>query len=261
MSRHARLLSLVLALTVVFCAAATAQELRVETDVFVGDSTESIAHTVTMLQSGTFFDFTENPNRVAVFRRPVGDRPGRFILIDPASGTRTEVTTDKIQGLMTKLGAWAGGQEDPLLKFAAAPEFEEAFDTETGVLTLSSELWNYRVATIPSEGPTALARYREFVDWYSRLNTMLYGTLPPGPRLALNEALEKHGVLPVEIHRDVQSESQPVRATHLFTWRLSRTDRDRLDEARRQLATFEKVDNQAFVESLSDKDVVRGQSH
>ena len=161
---------------------------------------------------------------------------------------------------MTKLEAWAGEQEDPLLKFAAAPEFEEAFDAETGVLTLRSELWNYRVATVASEGPTALARYREFVDWYSRLNTMLYGTLPPGPRLVLNAALEKHGVLPVEIHRDVQSESEPVRATHMFAWRLSRTDRDRLDEARRQLATFEKVDNQAFVENLSKKDLVRGQS-
>ena len=85
MSRYARPLSIVLVLMVVFSAAAIAQELRIETDVFLGDSTESVAHTVTMLQSGTFFDFTESPDRVTVFRRPVGrpagevhpDRPGQ----------------------------------------------------------------------------------------------------------------------------------------------------------------------------------------
>ncbi|MEM9351818.1 MAG: hypothetical protein AAGA92_02305 [Planctomycetota bacterium] len=240
--------------------AAGAQELRIETEVFLGDSAKALAHTVTLFQSGTVYHFADKPETVSVFRRPVGERPGRFILLNPEAGKRTEVTTDKIDGLITKLNAWSEEQSDPLLQFACNPEFEESFDKKTRVLTLKSELWEYRVATIDAEGPTALARYREFADWYSRLNTMLYSTLPPGPRLALNAAMEERGVLPVEIRRKVQSEAQAVRAVHQLSWRLSRPDRTLLEEARQHLATFDKVDNQSYLADLKQADVVRGQS-
>jgi len=235
-----------------------AAELRIETDVYVGDADEPISHNVTLFDAGTVYDFTEKTQQVVVFRPPIASRSGQFILLDLKSRRRTEVTTDKIEGLMDKLSKWAKEQEDPLLKFSAEPDFEETFDAGTGQLTLDSSQWNYTVATVPAETKETLGQYRQFIDWYTRLNVMMHGTPPPGPRLALNAALEKNGVVPVEIRRTV--DSKPLRATHLFSWRLSREDRAQVEEVRKHLANFEKVDNKDFIASRAGKDVVRGQS-
>ena len=240
---------------------ALAGELRIETDVYAGDAEESLSHTVTLFHSGTVYDFADDTQQIAVFRLPTSARPGQFILLDLNSKRRTEVNTDKIAGLMDKLSNWAQEQDDPMLKFSAAPEFEEQFEVQSGQLTLDSPQWNYTVATVPAEDVETLGQYRQFVDWYTRLNVMLHGAPPPGPRLALNAALEKHGVVPVEIRRTVESHPATLRAAHLFSWRLSREDHAQLEQVRKYLANFEKVDNENFLASRSGKeDVVRGQS-
>ncbi|NOY30724.1 MAG: hypothetical protein GXP28_11315 [Planctomycetes bacterium] len=239
--------------------------LRIETDVYVGDEIESVSHNITLFDTGAVYDFSEQAisgetTQITVFRPPTSSRPGQFILLDLKTKQRTEVSTKRISGLMKKLVRWASEQDDPLLKFAAEPTFEQQFDEASGMLSLESENWQYQVATVPAENATMLARYREFTDWYTRLNTMMHGNPPPGPRLELNAALQTHSVVPVEIHRKVDSQSTKVRATHLFTWRLSREDRARLDQARRYLTSFEKVDNEAFLASRAEEEVVRGQS-
>ena len=237
-----------------------AEELRIETDVYSGDEETPLNHTITLFDSETVYDFADKAQEVAVFRLPTSTRPGQFILLDLKTEQRTEVTTEKISSLMEKLSKWAMEQEDPLLKFSAEPEFKEEFTSRTGQLTLDNPQWNYTVATVPAEDIKTLGQYRQFVDWYTRLNVMMHGAPPPGPRLALNAALEKHGVVPVEIRRTISSQSKTARATHLFTWRLSREDRARLEEVRQQLTSFKKVDNQNFIANRGGKDVVRGQS-
>jgi len=237
-----------------------AEGLRIETEVYVGDESEPISHNVTLFDSGTVYDFGESPDRIAVFRAPSPTRPGQFILLDLETKQRTEVSTKRISGLMKKLVRWASDQDDPLLQFSADPTFEEQFDEDSGALSLESENWLYHVATVPAENANMLARYREFTDWYTRLNTMMHSNPPPGPRLALNAALHSHGVVPVEIHRKVDSHSTEVRATHLFTWRLSREDHARLEKARGYLTSFKKVNNEKFLASRAGEAVVRGQS-
>src|SRR5262249_53109140 len=154
---------------------------------------------------------------------------------------------------------WAKEQKDPLLKFSAQPEFKENFDSESGDLVLENPTWTYRVATVAADNKEALKRYRAFTDRYAELNSMLENTPPPRPRIALDAALEKHGVVPVEIRRTLGGdEKNVVRAAHLFSWRLSRDDRNRLDEARQQLADFQKVENKEFLASRNKPDVVRG---
>ena len=230
---------------------AQSQDFRIETNVYKDSEPEPISHTVTLFAAGVVYDFADGetadkPTRIAVFRHPTASRSGQFILLDVAKKRRTEISTERIERLMEKLSRWAGEQEDELLQFSAKPEFEESFDKDSGRLLLTSPIWKYRVATVPAEYPAALARYREFSDWYARLNTMMHGTPPPMPRLKLNAAFERHGIVPVEIRRTVSTESAELRATHLFSWRLSREDRSRLDEASRYLASFDKVENVAF---------------
>ncbi len=262
MAAYRRVLCLFIALISIALGSrmVAAQELRIETDVYVGSGAKPVSHTITLFDSGTVYDFVDSPAEIAVFRPPTSSRAGQFILLDLDLKQRTDVSTDRIDGLMNKLSKWAKAQDDPMLQFSARPEFEETFDAETGSLTLDNELWNYTVATVPSEDAATLRHYREFTDWYTRLNTMVNSSPPPGPRLALNAALEKHCVVPVEIRRTVDSDSTAVRATHLFSWRLSRADRARLDEAREYLASFEKVNNEQFLAHRAGENVVRGQS-
>jgi hypothetical protein len=148
-----------------------------------------------------------------------------------------------------------------MLKFASAPQFDETFDAESGSLTLAHPQWTYRAATVAADDRAALARYRDFTDRYAELSTVLHSAPPPGPRLELNAALAAHGVVPVEIRRTFGGDDKTlVRAVHFFSWRLSRDDRARLDEAQKQLASYDKVDNEAFLAARAKKDAVRGQS-
>ena len=237
-----------------------AQQLRIETSVFVEDQDEPVSEAVTLFEADMVYHYVAKPSQVTIYRSPTSSRPGQFIILDQQSEKRTDISTDRIAGLMEKLNKWAAEQEDLMLKFSAQPVFEETYEEESGLLSLENPAWTYTVATVPAEEEQALKRYREFTDWYSKLNVLLHNTPPPGARLALNKALAKHEVVPVEIRREVESEDSDLRATHLFTWRLSRDDRQRIEDTRGQLTSFEKVDNADFIALWKDDTVVRGQS-
>jgi hypothetical protein len=244
---------------------ALAQEFRIETDVYVGDEEAPSSHTVTLFEKSAVYEFVDKPEQVIVYRQTNEDRLGQFILLDPATKRRTEIDVARVSKLMEKLTGWAAKQDDLLLKFSAKPDFKESFDDATGSLTLANKEWTYRVATYaPENGEAnrdALQRYRAFTDRYAELTSMLYSSPPPGPRLVLNAALAAHNVVPVEIRRTIGGdEKNIVRAVHIFTWRLARSDRSRLDETQKQLASYEKVENEAFIAARTKQDAVRGQS-
>ncbi len=243
-----------------------AQEFRVETDIYVGESTESSSHTVTLFEKSAVYEFVDSPKQIVVYRNGSSERSGQFILLDLEMQCRTDVEVGRIEKLMTKLNRWAAEQKDPLMKFSANPKFEEAFDAEHNSLTLTSPEWTYRVATVQAEDDAAAKRYQEFMDHYAALSSMVYNSAPPGPRIALDAALAKRNAVPVEIHRTTGGEGKhPVRSTQMFTWRLSREDRNRLDETQADLANFKKVDNEEFIAARAEKSekgkaVIRGQS-
>jgi hypothetical protein len=219
---------------------------RIETKIFVGDEEEPISQTTTLFLEGAVYDFLEQPAQIAVFRHPTGGKPGRFILLAPDERIQTEITTDQLAGAMTKLRTWAARQNDPFLKFAADPQFKESFEPENGRLVLASHLENYNVTTTRPEHAQWLSEYREFLDWYTQLNTLVTAGPPPEPRLRLNEALARHEVVPVNVELKRAGEKEPLRAEHKFTWRLSRKDHDRIEDVRASLASYRKVDNSEF---------------
>jgi len=239
----------------------SAQEFRIETEIYIGDATEPASHTVTLFEKSAVYEFVDSPQQVIVYRQGPEGKAGQFILLDTVRERRTDVEVERVSKLMAKMTEWASTHKDPLLKFAAKPNFEETFDDDSGALTLANKEWTYRTATIKAQDAATLTRYREFTDRYAELSSMMYNSPPPGPRLALNSSLAKHGVVPVEIQRSLGGDDKnAVRATHLFSWRLSREDRTRLDEAQAHLANFKKVDNEQFIAARTGKDVVRGQS-
>jgi len=197
-----------LSMTLGLAGRGLAQEFRVETDIFVGEATESSSHTVTLFEKSAVYEFVESPKQVVVYRTGEEGHGGQFILLDPETQKRTVVEVDRVEKLMTKLNRWAAEHKDPLLKFSADPKFEETFDAEHGSLTLANPEWTYRVATVEAEDEAAVKRYQDFMDRYAALSSMVYNSAPPGPRVALNAALAKHRVVPVEIYRTTGGEGK-----------------------------------------------------
>jgi hypothetical protein len=234
-------------------AAATvrAENFRIETKIFTSDADDKkalpVSETTTLFFDGVVYDFIDEPAQIAVFRKSQGGKPGRFILLDPKHLIKTELSTAQLTGAMEKLRKWAGQQTDPLLIFAADPKFKESFEQDKGELILASHLESYTVTTRPADNPQALIEYREFLDWYAQLNTLLGAGPPPEPRLRLNEALQRYQVLPLKVELTRASEKQPLRAEHEFTWRLSRQDADKIDKVRASLASYRTVSNQEFL--------------
>jgi len=252
LDRRARSVTILAALLVASCCYAfprfaLAAGFRIETKIFIGDEEEPVSETTTLFLGGVVYDFLAEPEQVAMFRRPGGGKTGRFILLDPVRRLRTELSTDQLAGAMDKLSTWAARQKDPVLQFAANPTFDESFDEQSGKLILASHEESYQIETAPAHQPEALAEYREFLDWYARLNTLLVAGPPPGPRLEVNAALARYQIIPVRVELTRAGDKQPLRAEHEFTWRLSKDDRRRIDDACASLAAYRPVEAEEFL--------------
>jgi hypothetical protein len=147
----------------------------------------------------------------------------------------------------------AAQSDNPLFAFAANPKFETtvAEFEENGQkltrLTLAGKPLTYAAVARPSDKPEAVALFRQFADWYARLNTTQSGNLPTGARLALDKALAERQLLPLEITRTIQpagllTREITVKSRHLVNWTLSGEDERRIERAGEHLATFQAVD-------------------
>lgn len=242
-----RLRFLLAALAAAPSAAVYADGFRIETQIYRGEEEAAINSAVTLFDAGVVYDFLDAPPQIAVFRRPVGDRPGRFIILAADQDIQTELTTDRLEEVMVKLQKWASQQKDPYLRFAAEPRFDESFEADKGELILASHVQSYRLKTEPAEHPKAITEYREFLDWYTRLNALMQSGPPPQPRLKVNEALARHAVVPIEVVLTQEGEEEPLRAEHQFTWKLSKQDRMKIEEVRRLMAAYKRVGNEEFL--------------
>jgi len=229
---------------------AVADDFRIATKIYVGDEEQPVSTATTLFHGGVVYDFLAEPEQVAIFRKPGGGKPGRFILLDPRRRIRTELSTEQLAGAVDKLTNWASRQKDPFLQFAADPKFNESFSAESGKLVLASHEANYEIATTPAHEPEALDEYREFLDWYARLNTLLGAGPPPGPRLEVNAALARYRVIPVSVELTRSGEKEPLRAEHEFTWRLSKDDLARIDDACASLAAYRAVNHETFLSGM-----------
>lgn len=227
---------------------ATGDEFRIETDVFLGTEKEPVAQSVTLFSGGLVYDFPLiGPQEVTVFD---GSR-GRFILLDVPRKTKTTLLTQELLEITAAIKVQA--QElDGVFAFAADPQFKQEVDASEGWLTLSSNLLSYRAKGVKPQLPEAAATYREFADWYARLNATRPGNLPPFARLELNRALAERQEVPEEVELTVEPKNRwagrkvVIRSRQIFNWRLSNTDRKRIDTAGSQMADFEAVSFQEY---------------
>jgi hypothetical protein len=219
--------------------------IRVESKIFLGSEKEPKAENTTIFFRGVVYDYLRNPPETIV----LDISRGRFVLLDSNRRVRTEVSTDEVMTFTENFRRWAGTQTDALLKFLADPKFEELVDERSSDLLFQSPVVTYRVATVEADSDAVLQQYREFSDWYARLNARLN----PGyklvfARMALNEGLQKRRQLPREITLTMQPrkafsfQKTVVRSEHQFIYHLVESDRDRIAQTGQFMAIFQSVD-------------------
>lgn len=224
---------------------------RIESKIFFGSDKEPKAENTTIFYRGLVYDYLRNPGEGNHASETIvlDLARGRFVLLDPKRRVRTELATQEVAALCENFRQWAQDQTDAFTRFLGAPKFEEVFDEATGELLLQSPWVTYRVATLEAESEAVLQQFRDFTDWYARLNARLN----PGyklvlARLAVNEALQKRRQLPREITLTVYPkkafsfQKTVVRSEHQFIYHLVESDRDRIAQTGEFMAIFQPLD-------------------
>ncbi len=226
------------------CGALFAQDFRVDNRVYQGDNKEPVSQSCTVFYQGTVCDFLEKPAETIIFDKTAG----RFFILDDARRIRTELSTTQLASFTQRLHDRARKGPDPLMRFFAEPVFEERFDPARRELILSSDLVTYKAIVISAENAALAAQYREFSDWYARLNAMLIsGSRPPFARLKLNEALALREALAREVTltitttKDGKRQTAAIHSEHLLSLALTPADMERIQRARQAMTTYKLV--------------------
>jgi hypothetical protein len=230
---------------------ATADDFRVESKVFTGEEPAPVSQNSTLFYAGKVYDFLAEPTEITVYDLP----RNRILLLSPSRGLQSEVTLESLTEFSTKLQQWAAGQADPLLKFAAQPQFEQKVDEARSEVAFSSQFVTYRVVIEKAQSAEIAKQYRRFSDLSSRLNGLTSpGVLPPFPRMEVNRGLEESVRLPTQVHLNIASRrfgGKPLtaRSDHNFQWRLIESDHQRIAEADEYLTTLTKVGLQQYLQA------------
>ena len=225
---------------------ASAQDFRVDTELFQNQDKKPFLETLTIFSEGKVYDFRLTaPQETTVFD-PVR---GNFTLLDESRRVKAGVKTQELLDFSLALETHAAQQKDKLFAFCAVPQFEMS-ETEleengqpvTEVRLTGKPLSYAARGQKPKEASVAKA-YRQFADWCARLNATRSGGLPAGARLALNQTLAERELLPLEVTRTIPWSpwKQELRSQHRVNWTLSGEDQKRIERAADMMARFQEV--------------------
>jgi hypothetical protein len=220
---------------------AVAQDFRMETEVYTDRGQEPTSESLTLFRGDVVYDFLLVPH---VETTVLDIRRGKLILLDPQREVRTSLTVEQLAEFSAAIKV-RGTSQGPAHLFQ--PQFTTTFDELQTRLTLESEKLTYSVKAVSARHATGAQRYRQFADWYARLNAIRPENLPPFGRLELNQALAERGLLPLEIERSlvldrrVADKKLHARSKHAVTWLISGTDQGRIELTGQQLTKFREV--------------------
>jgi hypothetical protein len=192
-----------------------------------------------------------DPPQVAVFDKP----HHRFVLLDGVRRQKTDISAEQVLTFCSELRSLVLSGPNSFLKFCGEPRFTPELDEKSGELLKSSEFMTYKIETTRAKTPEIGHQVREFSDWYARLNVMTNrGSRPPFPRLAVNEELDKQGLIATQVHLTIPPQEilggKPVfnRSEHVVTWGLLPRDLKKISETYDNLANFKPVSFAEFMQ-------------
>jgi hypothetical protein len=218
---------------------AVAEDFRVDSKVFVAKETEPHSTNVTLFQGTHVYDFLDIPRQIAIYDL----QRGRVVLVNPERRVKCEVSPATLDAFCNNLRHLENRTDDPVLDFAVRPTFDERTDKD-GERVFASKYVTYRVAPQTPELTGMAARYRQFSDASARLNALVNrGSMPPFPRLLVNQSLAASEQIPAKVELTVASgrliggRTVHLHSTHEFRPRLLDSDMHKIDEAGQYLAT------------------------
>jgi hypothetical protein len=222
-------------------------DFRVENAVYEGDQKKPFYQSTTIFHGGRVYDCTKAPPEIVIFDGSVG----QFTLLNTKHRVRAELTTEQVTSFVAELQQVAVTCKDPIASFLAAPSFEQSYDEKTGQLTFSSPWVSYQVTPVP-QPDSAAEQYRQFTDWYARLNALLIpGSRPPNGRIAVNAVMAEQQAIPSQVllkltlPKDSRRPST-IRSEHKLSRSLLPADLDRVKEAQQSMASFKLVSFQQY---------------
>lgn len=234
-------------------AICSAEDFRIDTEIFRGSSKTPEIEVLTIFQSGNVYDFQlTDPQEITVFE----PRRGVLTLLNVKDKKKASVTTQELlQAALNMQGAAVQGG-NPVFAAAAQPVFEltsaefKENNSKFTKLTFAGKPIQYTVTGQVARHPAAANEYRFFSDWSARLSSLRAGNLPAGARLEVNAEIAKNGLLPTKVERLIQEsrfgKKIEVRSQHLVVWTLSQEDVKRIDIVGDQLTQFTLVSFEEF---------------
>lgn len=244
--------------TSLVCGCATlvsADEFRVDSRVFIAKQTEPHSTNSTFFRGDHIYDLLDKPRQITVYDTV----RGRIVLADPERQQKVEISFGMLKAFSNELRARPLKRPDAFIQFALRPELVPSTDRETGERVFSSSHLTYRVAAAAAERESVAARYRDFCDWSAQLNAMVNrGSMPPFPRLAVNEALASERLVPERIafhvppRQWIGGKAVHLRSEHDFQYRLLDGDLRRIEQAGETLAKCQSVGLAEFLKASTD---------
>jgi hypothetical protein len=240
------------------CAApVSAQEFRVHTRIYdarpqaatSGKARSALLGTSTSLfHAGKVYDYQGTGSQVTICE-PAHEQ---FVIVDRSRRMLTVIPFDVVENRLFQAGKSAEKKiaelrkEDDaeatklagLLEFYLKPGFQETYDEKTRVLKLKNHPLHYEVKCAVHESADVAATYLDFADAMAKLNYLVNEkALLPGPRIKLDHALRRRGLLPVEVTLHSSHENGlHLRAEHRFEWKLNGDDRGLISELEKLVA-------------------------
>ncbi len=250
------------------CAAvARAQEFRASTTIYdarkPGGAGAPASHprgrSTSLFHAGRVYDQLDAGSQMTIFE-PAHER---FVIIDRASLQSAVLTFDDInrwiyqsamrakERIARERSQTPNAKQVELLEFQLEPKFKETYSEKDHILTLSSGVLTYEVKCATHDSQEVIDAYLDYADWAARLNFVVNPqALFPQPRLALNEALRRRHLLPVEVKfRSAHEKGMQLDAHHRFDWKLDDTDRRTIHDWNEQLQNrnIKQVSPEAFL--------------
>lgn len=232
------------------------QEFRIETEVFADEAEQPVSANLTLFSRGLVYDFLTiydgetasgqaEPEQIVIYDRD----HQKLVMIDVPRQVKLVLSHDDILRFNAAQQARPGLQKKN--PFLFNPQFNESFDAETGWLTLSSPRMEYRVKGYTTDDKAGLSVYQDFANWYVRLNAIGPGKMPPFARLELNKAIAARNMIPEQVELSFKldgllGQKIEVKSRHYVIWKLSETDRKRIESADAHWVEFEEVSVQRF---------------
>ena len=225
---------------------ADAQQFKIDSEIYQGDSQAVVSRNVTLFDDGVVYDFRyDDADAETIAEMTVYDSRTKTIsLLDPVRRVCLDLTDLKLMQMVS--GVQKETAQNDSMKFLVNETWTEEHDWGGDWVKLSSETVTYRMQGERPQKTEFFPLYLEFLDNFTRVAVSDPRRLPPFSRLRLNATIKKLNWIPVEVRLEMKSNPlvrDGLRATskHTLIPALSESDRQQIVDAKVSWTAFKRV--------------------